>query len=167
MKVCTKCGEKKPLTEFHKSKRSQDGRGCVCDKCSQAKSREYRDKNRERLREYDRVRSQTKARKADKNVTSQRWQKKNTLKTIAHRIVNEAIRKGSLIRQPCCVCHNTESHAHHEDYSKPLDIIWLCATHHSKLHADRKRTARGLAPLPGGAVVVKLGSTTAAPLGAI
>ncbi len=31
-------------------------------------------------------------------------------------------------------------HGHHEDYSKPLEVIWLCVSCHMKLH-ERKRNA--------------------------
>ena len=33
MKVCTKCGEKKDYTEFHKDKASKDGYRSACKKC--------------------------------------------------------------------------------------------------------------------------------------
>jgi hypothetical protein len=34
------------------------------------------------------------------------------------------------------VCGRTRSHAHHDDYSKPLDVIWLCSTHHRSRHIE-------------------------------
>lgn len=52
----------------------------------------------------------------------------------AHRIVYVAIRGGKLVRQPCEVCGGLKSQAHHPDYSKPLQVIWLCATHHKDIH---------------------------------
>jgi hypothetical protein len=38
-------------------------------------------------------------------------------------------------KNPCVVCKNPISHAHHEDYSKPLKVIWLCPFHHKQQHA--------------------------------
>lgn len=35
---------------------------------------------------------------------------------------------------PCVKCGNIKSQAHHEDYSKPLKVTWLCAIHHTELH---------------------------------
>ena len=45
-----------------------------------------------------------------------------------------AIQNGWLIPQPCEVCGKEKSQGHHEDYSKPLDVIWLCVRHHQDRH---------------------------------
>ena len=36
--------------------------------------------------------------------------------------------------QPCEVCGQLETERHHEDYSKPLEIKWLCSRHHKQVH---------------------------------
>lgn len=46
-----------------------------------------------------------------------------------------AIVSGKLVRQPCEVCGAVKVHAHHDDYSKPLAIRWLCQKHHREHHA--------------------------------
>lgn len=46
--------------------------------------------------------------------------------------VNFAIKKNKIIRQPCAICGNTNSEAHHNDHSKPYEITWLCNEHHPK-----------------------------------
>lgn len=50
-----------------------------------------------------------------------------------------AINRGDLIRQPCIVCGNNRSQAHHEDYNKPLDVIWYCAKHHAEYHKNKRK----------------------------
>ncbi len=46
-----------------------------------------------------------------------------------------AIQAGRLVRQPCQECGEVRSEAHHEDYSKPLEVIWLCKPHHREADA--------------------------------
>ena len=48
----------------------------------------------------------------------------------ARAIVYTSLRKKRILRQPCEVCGNIKSEAHHEDYSRPLFIRWLCRMHH-------------------------------------
>jgi hypothetical protein len=56
-------------------------------------------------------------------------------KVRAHEIVRRAIKSGALTRQPCIECGRSEDvHAHHEDYSRPLDVRWLCPRHHRMTH---------------------------------
>lgn len=52
----------------------------------------------------------------------------------AHRAVHVAIADGVLVRQPCEVCGREPAHGHHDDYSKPLEVRWLCPSHHTRLH---------------------------------
>lgn len=52
--------------------------------------------------------------------------------------VAKAIRTGKLVPQPCEVCGATKVDAHHDDYSRPLDVRWLCRGHHRRLHYSKK-----------------------------
>jgi hypothetical protein len=65
---------------------------------------------------------------------NKRWRERNPEKVKAHWTVSNAIRYGKLKRQPCQECGNPKSHAHHHDYNKPLDVIWLCHPCHWKMH---------------------------------
>jgi len=47
--------------------------------------------------------------------------------------VAKAIKAGSLVRQPCEICGAEKTQAHHDDYAAPLDVRWLCLSHH-RLH---------------------------------
>ena len=51
MKTCAKCGDTKPLDEFHRKKSSRDGRRARCKTCLLAQKREYYAANRETLLE--------------------------------------------------------------------------------------------------------------------
>ena len=46
-------------------------------------------------------------------------------------------RRGHLRQEPCLLCGCVESEMHHPDYSKPLDVLWLCRYHHLAVHAGR------------------------------
>lgn len=70
--------------------------------------------------------------KAKEQITKavSNWRKNNPEKNRAHRVVFSAKRNGTLIQQPC-FCGNPKTEAHHKDYSKPLQVEWLCKIHHS------------------------------------
>lgn len=52
--------------------------------------------------------------------------------------VAKAIVAGKLAKQPCEVCGTRKRvQAHHDDYSKPLDVRWLCIKHHKEHHATK------------------------------
>ena len=58
------------------------------------------------------------------------FRKKYPEKAFAHDVFAAAIRAGKIKRNPCEKCGSTKSEGHHEDYSKPLDVVWLCKKHH-------------------------------------
>jgi len=45
-----------------------------------------------------------------------------------------AIKNKSIYKEPCAICGSLKVEAHHFDYLKPLDVIWLCSKHHKKVH---------------------------------
>lgn len=53
-----------------------------------------------------------------------------------------AIRSGRLVPMPCEHCGAPYKHAHHEDYSRPLDVIWLCASCHVKRHNQIRENSK-------------------------
>ncbi|KKB80797.1 hypothetical protein VW35_00890 [Devosia soli] len=46
----------------------------------------------------------------------------------------KAILNGTLVQNPCEVCGELPAEAHHDDYSKPLEVRWLCKMHHAEHH---------------------------------
>lgn len=76
------------------------------------------------------------------------WRKRNPEKALAHAKVQNALRTGKLTRQLCDRCGRPDTHAHHEDYSRPLDVVWLCLTCHTVLHADKRGRKQKAALLP-------------------
>lgn len=70
-----------------------------------------------------------------------RHEARNPEKAAARDAVQRAVRSGKIVRQPCEVCNVTHGsqrrdgsvvkvEAHHDDYSKPLEVRWVCTEHH-------------------------------------
>ena len=53
----------------------------------------------------------------------------------ARSYANVYLKRGKLVRQPCEVC-GADAEMHHDDYSKPLDVRWLCREHHLDHHLN-------------------------------
>lgn len=53
-------------------------------------------------------------------------------------MVYRAIEKGQIQKSPCQVCGKEEVEAHHSDYNKPLDVMWLCKSCHVEWHRNNK-----------------------------
>jgi hypothetical protein len=69
-------------------------------------------------------------------IKSKKWRAKNQEKIKAHSIVGVAIKNG-LLKKPtkCSKCSSKmKIHAHHDNYSKPLDVVWLCHYCHRLIH---------------------------------
>lgn len=52
----------------------------------------------------------------------------------SRKLFQDAVRRGHIVRLPCQKCGEIKSHGHHEDYSKPFNVIWLCKKHHNEAH---------------------------------
>lgn len=145
MKTCFKCGIEKDRADFYKHPQMGDGLLGKCKECTKkdtadrvkeksadplwmAKERErHREKNK-RYKESGKVFKQTSSEKR------KAWQERNKEKRYAQGRVSRAVRLGIIKRLPCEVCGDPNSHGHHHDYSKPLDVWWLCPKHHGEAH---------------------------------
>jgi len=54
----------------------------------------------------------------------------------ARELVADAVRSGRLKREPCERCGEAKVEGHHDDYSHPLSVRWLCRTHHREVHRE-------------------------------
>lgn len=97
--------------------------------------RAYYQANREatiqRVKEY----SQKEQGKEVRRKSLAKWEGNNPHKKRAANMVNNAIRAGRLERGACEIC-GKKAQGHHEDYSKPLEVRWLCPAHHALVHAE-------------------------------
>ena len=115
---CIACKEVKHKDFFAKQADRASGVHSKCKNCSRAYSREHYRRNKESYLK----RGETYA--------------KNSVKTKAKKAVHYALKIGKLIKQPCEKCGAEKADAHHDDYAKPLEVRWLCRSHHIAWHAE-------------------------------
>lgn len=121
MKTCSACKKSKPLTEFTKWNRAKDGLSYQCKECRYTSNAKWRASNKEKISELNKAYI------------------KDPIKEQARRYVYNAIRDGKLARPDrCSNCGcSCEPHGHHDDYSKPLDVRWLCVPCHAAVHTQQ------------------------------
>jgi len=155
MKVCIKCGQRKDVEQFYVHRKMSDGRLSKCKECTKADVRANRLARISYYRQYDRERGNRQPHGYGKEFyrtnrqsvleSKKAWANENADKKRAHIAVGNALRDGRLIKQPCERCGKIEHvQAHHDDYSKPFDVMWLCTTHHGERHREineRRRSA--------------------------
>lgn len=86
-------------------------------------------------RTYERHRDTPKY-KADHAAAQRKYNDDPALREhhVARWKTSRALKVGRLVKQPCEICGCSEVEAHHDDYSKPLSVRWLCPKHHHEHH---------------------------------
>jgi hypothetical protein len=109
-------------------------RTCECGECQKCKHREY-------MRAYYRTH-------ADKARTSAIRSRNRRLEAVQAYDRARGFRETDPVKikarnatrilrtepHSCVECGAPRAHAHHPDYSKPLNVVWLCRTCHSVAH---------------------------------
>ena len=90
---------------------------------------------REYMREYYRIKGKIRA--MDYSATNREWQKQNPEKVATHMAVKKAVKQSILVRPTKCsqCAFSGRIQGHHSDYSKPLEIEWLCFSCHRLKHS--------------------------------
>ena len=130
-KRCARCGEDRPRADFRKNSTLPGGLQAYCRPCQAAWKREWREANPEKARARGR---RERARRQARGYTPK---PKDRVEHNARARISKALLRGHMERPDICPkCERSDSpiQAHHDDYSKPLDIEWLCARCHSRLH---------------------------------
>ena len=115
---CARCRQLKPATAFDRDRRKRRGRDYRCRQC--------------RAAEYVRRRA--------------------TPQHEARDVLQKAMRAGKLVKPTVCEdCGQSFPkgwiHGHHEDYSQPLAVRWLCQPCHGKRHRKYAVPDEGAAPV--------------------
>ena len=140
--ICKDCGETKD-TEFYQSNKS------TCKKClvkyaekwwkqhpSQLVLRNQKKIVQRRLNNQKWYQCNGRNRAPNYANSIYLWQKRHPEAIRARLLLKRDIERKNIIKPYCCFLCNKECRvqAHHSDYSKPLEVIWLCASCHKKLH---------------------------------
>lgn len=98
----------------------------ACRDCNTARLREYREKNRDRI-----------------NAIGGKSMRLHRDRQSARASLLRAVRSGRIERPKSCPRCGKECtvEGHHTDYSKPLDVMWLCR----QCHADQARREKASA----------------------
>jgi len=162
-KTCFKCGESKPLTEFYKHPKMADGRVNKCKECNKKDVQKNYRENIDNITKYERKRANLPHRvqaredyaKTEQgliagNKAKKAWIGRNPEKRQAQIILGNAVRSGKIKKKPCEFCESTHRvHGHHDDYSKPLDVIWMCPQCHKDYHKSIKRRKKFIKNING------------------
>lgn len=135
-KTCFKCNTVKFLEDFYKHPNMPDGHVNKCKECNKKDVHENRQKKLDHYRAYDRERAKNPDRQKAASQISTAWRQLDKRRNQCHNAVARAIRSGELVRQPCVRCGEQKSLAHHEDYDRPLDVMWLCQPCHKQRHKE-------------------------------
>lgn len=123
IKRCSKCKIDKYDYDFYRHNR--DGLRSTCKKCELELGREFRKTHPDKRK---RVRDRTKYR----NLAEERP------KYAARLTLNVAVRLGKVQKPKTCEINDETCkgrlEGHHFDYSKPLEVVWICKKHHMEKH---------------------------------
>lgn len=119
-KTCSRCRNIFPTDQFYRSKGKHDGRDCYCREC------------RLEIQKGPRVR-------ASLRRVSARHRLRHPDREFARQMLGRAVRAGRIKPKPCKHCGSLNVQAHHPDYSKPLDVVWLCRKHHYEHHLIQRK----------------------------
>lgn len=130
-KVCTACKTEKHVDNFYKSKQIADGYNQKCKDCCYEYKKRLGISPPAKQRHYE---------------ASVRWRKKNRDKHWAHYVLRDWVKEGRVIRSPFCYDCGLKSEkieGHHDDYTKPIRVHWLCKQchedrHHKGIEAPKK-----------------------------
>jgi len=138
-KRCTKCGETKTVKCFGRNRLTIDGLAHWCKECYMV----YRAKHKNEVYLRNRAYFQTpRGKEAQKIADAKRRMKAGVVaKKAAYNTLKRAVESGAVARPDTCSrCGNTpirgSIQGHHNDYTKPLEVVWFCQSCHKAAHAE-------------------------------
>lgn len=132
-KRCSKCKRIKPLEEFYKNNTKSCGRQSACKEC-------IKENDKERLKRYRKT-NEGRQKEIERSAkTRKKYPERDKARVTARR----AIKTGEIKKRACQICGEIKTEMHHPDYSKPLEVVFLCLEHHGKLHREPRELLESL-----------------------
>lgn len=111
-KYCNRCEQTKDISNFY-FRRLRNNYYSLCRECTKREKRKYYHENKHKLLKA-------------KSLRAKNYPEKLIAKDKAKYYIKKIL--------PCRVCNSNKTERHHPDYSKPLEVIFLCHEHHIQLH---------------------------------
>ena len=124
MRICQRCLKEKVLVEFYRNRSRPLGRGYWCKECCKEYERLPHRKGR-----HTKWRNSPKGEIKTREYSKAHYEEDKP-KNKARAAISRLIKLGVIKRMPCEMCGDSNSQGHHPDYSKPLEVMWLCQSHH-------------------------------------
>lgn len=148
MKICASCKTEKPNNCYSLNDKQLRKLDCYCRDCRNLMHRKYRktlagkmasaryreSASRKIVTKKYRESIKGKATRKRENIKKKKDSKHYNLYKNIKGLVFKAISRGKIQKLSCCICQNSKSEAHHNDYNKPLELMWLCKKHHACWH---------------------------------
>lgn len=159
-KVCRSCKRGLLFSLFSPCKKGIFGLHSQCKECRNAYRKQYRRSNSEKVREIQRrynkthheeIREKMKrwiaANPSHYTEHSRKFRKRHPERNRVYQATWNAISRGKLKRPAQCeACGQLgKVQAHHWDYSRPLDVQWLCMPCHRKADEERRANEQAVA----------------------
>lgn len=138
-KICYKCGIEKDVGEFYKNRSRKDGLDHYCKVCKRNKMKEY--KKTPQCKKYMKryLVEYIKTSKYKEYAKDYELERLHTPEVKSRKKLSKAVFLGKIAKP--CICqgcgqtfHKAQLHGHHADYTRPLDVVWLCAQCHTDIH---------------------------------
>ncbi len=135
-KVCAKCGLTLTVDSFYKQAATKDGLRTYCKICSHRCSVESRHRNLKECRKREKLSHREWLKdpiaKGKRQASIKKWltkERRRAIKLVSRKLIRP--RECSLCGEAC------KPQGHHEDYSRPLNVIWCCIPCHKQMHRDK------------------------------
>jgi hypothetical protein len=150
MRKCRLCKVVKPLDDFYAHPQMIEGHDSKCKECAKAIVHAAKARRPEYYKEYDRDRAmlphrvlarteyqKTENGKQSLSKSHKKYKIKYPDRNFAVTSLNNAVRDGKISKPfNCSVCNQDRIriHGHHNDYSKPFEVTWMCHRCHMEWH---------------------------------